>query len=233
MADEMIQALDQCERLTRRLRMMLALNLLALPFVGLLVFGGFTSRHPGPLLTDSLRVREVVIVDAKGVERVRLGTHLPDAVINGRRVSRGEDAAGILLYDDLGQERGGYVTFSPSRNVALTLDTRQHQAALFVADSSGGAAARLWRNDDWVEMRADEEGARLSVGQHRKLVFQQPTMTAAQAAAGCSDLKAELKQIKQQPPIEQILDECMMHMSGAVCRRCLGVKSTLQSRPLR
>src|SRR4051812_12835677 len=72
-------------------------------------------------ISQSLRVSELVVVDPKGVERVRIGGDLPDAVINGKRVPRGEKAAGVLLYDGTGQERGGYVTFEPSSNIALTL----------------------------------------------------------------------------------------------------------------
>ena len=57
------------------------------------------------------------------MERVRIGGDLPDAVIGGKRVPRGEKAAGLLMYDGTGQERGGYVTFKTIRNVVLTLDT--------------------------------------------------------------------------------------------------------------
>ncbi|UCF04886.1 MAG: hypothetical protein JSV33_13325 [bacterium] len=85
----------------------------------------------------SLRVTEFVVVDEAGVERVRVGGNLPDAVIAGKRVPRGERAAGVLLYDGIGQEHGGYVTWEPSGNVGLTLDSRKGQATLFVAGAAG------------------------------------------------------------------------------------------------
>jgi len=170
-----------------------------------------------------LRVREVVVVDDRGTVRVRLGAHLPDAMIDGRPVRRGDDATGILLYDNTGRERSGYVTFARSGHVALTLDTRDRQVALFVAGPDDGVAARLWRGDDWVEMRADVKGARLSVGRASGLVLQQPPMSDAEAAAGCSEMKEELRQVTPQPPMEQVLAACRRHMPDAACRKCLGV----------
>ncbi len=226
MEDELLRRVTQCEKVNRQLRALLGLNLLALPVALLALFGG-VAPHRDKLVQglDSLRLRELVIVDAKGVERVRLGSHLPGDVINGRRVPRREEAAGVLLYDDSGQERSGYVTFSPSRNVALTLDTRKQQVALFMAGPDDGVVARLWRKRDWVEMRADaDDGTRLSVGRNGKLVVQQPPITAAEGAAGCAAMRAEFEQLKQRPPVDTLMAFCMMRFPGTVCRRCLGVK---------
>jgi hypothetical protein len=89
--------------------------------------------------TQSLRVSELVVVDPKGVERVRIGGDIPDAVINGKRIPRGEKVAGVMLYDGSGQERGGYVTFEPSGNVGLTLDTKKRQTVLFAAGPDSGS----------------------------------------------------------------------------------------------
>jgi hypothetical protein len=192
-------------------------------FAGTAALGFRRPRLAASPAADSLVVREVVVVDSQGTVRVRIGAHLPAAVIHGRRVPRGEDASGILLYDDEGRERGGYVTFSPSRNVALTLDTRYRQVALFAADSGDGVAARLWSGTNWVDMRADTMGAHLSVGHSRELVFQQPPMTEAETAAGCSELKAELTHVAPQPPRERVLAACKEHMPDAACRECLGI----------
>src|SRR5207302_5200738 len=92
-----------------------------------------SAQTPQPLTVSELNV-----VDRDGTVRVRLGGELPDAVINGKRVPRGQRAAGVLLYDDTGVERSGYITFAPSGNVALTLDTRKNQTASFVADPEAG-----------------------------------------------------------------------------------------------
>jgi len=191
----------------------------------LTVLTGFAQHDPRqPQVTDILRVAELVIVDDNGVERVRLGGQLPDAVINGKLVPRGEEAAGIILYDDTGQERSGYVTFSPSGNVVLTLDTRKQQVALFAAGPEDGATVRLWRGEDWVEMRTDESGAHFTIGRANELVVQQPPMLEADANVLCSALTDELAQLKEKPPVEAVLKACKQRLTDAACRKCLGLR---------
>src|SRR5438445_501829 len=134
--------LDALERSNRQLRTLLLVSGLVLPLLAALAFTSFGGiQRNSPIVADSLLVRQLVVTDSQGTVRARLGAHLPDALIDGKRLRRGADIAGILLYDDTGRERGGYVTFSPSRLVALTLDTRDRQVALFAADSDDGAAA--------------------------------------------------------------------------------------------
>src|SRR6476660_5540728 len=106
-----------------------------------------TTRDVQP---QSLRVRELVVVDDKGVERVRIGANLPDPVIRGKRVSRGDPATGVMLYDRTGQERGGYVTFERGNQIALTLDNTDVQSALFVAPAEGGVALRISHGQDEI-----------------------------------------------------------------------------------
>jgi len=72
-------------------------------------------------LSDSLRVRELVVVDANGTPRVRIAAPLPDPIMLGKRFKRGGEVSGVLIYDSEGNERGGYVT-DEERNAALTLD---------------------------------------------------------------------------------------------------------------
>src|SRR5437763_15875135 len=219
MTTELLEQMSRCERTAQRLRVLLVLNALALPLTLSLAVSAFVSTRPNAAQpTDSLRVRALIVVDSNGMQRVRLGGHLAGA---GRAAS-GVQAAGMLLYDDTGRERSGYVTFVPTRSVALTLDTRQQQVALFIADSTQGAAARLWRGKDWVEMKADDEGTHLSVGRNNRLMFQQPPMSAVEKTAACNDLKSELKALTTPPPRQQIMDACMLHLSGSACRRCLG-----------
>src|SRR5207248_2687837 len=110
------------------------IRLLVLTNIALLIVAA------APKKPQVLTVSEVDVVDAKGVVRARLGADIPDAVVNGQVRHRGQKAAGLMLYDDTGQERGGYITFSPGRQVALTLDSSKQQTALFVASSEGGAA---------------------------------------------------------------------------------------------
>lgn len=69
---------------------------------------------------ETLRVREIVVIDERGTERVRIGAPLPDPIMLGKRSKRNGNVAGIMLYDGEGNERGGYVT--GERSIALTFD---------------------------------------------------------------------------------------------------------------
>jgi hypothetical protein len=144
-----IDRLDAFEREVRRLRIAVGVLVALIVPVAVLALaaGGImpTAIAQGP----SLRVHELVIVDDRGVERARLGGRLPDAVVNGQRLKRGGNAAGLLIYDDTGRERGGYITFDePSGNALLTLDTRGGQVAYLAADKQEGIALRD-RVTDW------------------------------------------------------------------------------------
>lgn len=89
--------------------------------------------------TDSVLVtRAISVVDARGVERVRIAAPLPDPIMLGRRFARGESVSGILIYDSEGNERGGYVT-DESRNAALTLD-EINRAAVHIGTNDRGEA---------------------------------------------------------------------------------------------
>jgi hypothetical protein len=212
--------MDSAELETRLRRWTVVLGLLIIALlVGTAVAWTTISRR------DVLRLRTLSIVDEHGVERVRIGGQLPDAMVNGKHVPRGEPAAGILLYDDTGQERGGYVTFSPSRNVVLTLDTRQRQVALFAAGPDDGAVARLWpaNGNDWVELRADAARTGVTVGRSNEIVFQEPPMSKTGAAAVCSGLQGDLRQLKTRPPVQEVLRACKERMPDAACRKCLGL----------
>ena len=197
---------------------------------GVLAITGFAAsgRVPSTVsLTDldSLRVRQLIVVDDSGTVRARVGGNLPDAVIRGHLVHRGDRAAGVLLYDNSGIERGGYVTFDKSGTVALTLDTRWQQVAILAADSAdnSGGAARLWRDRDWVEMRVDEGGPHFTAGKDGSVAFMAPTMTAGEAGAMCSALKGEVAQVKPPPPPSAVLQACKAHAPDGVCRKCLGL----------
>ncbi len=227
MDNELIARVTECEARYRRLRVFMwgvtfgFLLILAFVLTGWALLQRRLA-HP----SDTLRVKEVVVVDDHGVERARLGGNLPDPVINGKTMPRGQQAAGLLLYDDTGRERGGYITFSPNGVVALTLDTRSRQVALFAADPDDGATAKLWRGNDWVEMRSGEDGTRVNVGHASGLVLQEPPMSGAETTAFCSDLKGELSGMKEQLPAPQILAACKQRMSDAACRKCIGPSPT-------
>ena len=111
------------------------------------------AENPGEIL----RVKGLVIVDENGTERVWIGAPLPGQLVNGKREQRPSVQAGIVLYDDKGIERSGYVTDDKSGNVFLSLDDRNKQEAVFVADAERGTALRMWYDKDSAEIRVDPD----------------------------------------------------------------------------
>lgn len=94
---------------------------------------------------ESLTLRELVIVDARGTPRVRIAAPLPDPIMLGKRFQRGDPVSGILIYDDEGNERGGYVTGDGTRSAALTLD-EINRAAIHLGVSERGEAHVMLSN---------------------------------------------------------------------------------------
>ena len=164
---------------------------------------------------ESLTVAELIVVDERGVERVRIGSDLPDAVIDGKRVPRGTDVAGVMLYDTTGQERGGYVT-STEGNIFLTLDTRQGQVALLAAGPDGGSTVRLWHEDDAVELRSDSGGSRLTAVADGRVVFQRPRATPSEEA--CGQYRAALERLAR----DRVVAACQQRFTEEACASCLG-----------
>ncbi|HET7436707.1 MAG TPA: hypothetical protein VFN10_18505 [Thermoanaerobaculia bacterium] len=142
--DERLVRLEQtCRQLRRRANASIAC-------AALLVIGGITiAAKPTNAIDEDavLRVRGVIITDANGVERVRIGAPLPDPMAFGRRAERLGTLSGILLSDANGTERSGYVTSDELGEVFFTLDASPRQQALFLANAEGGANLSLWDND--------------------------------------------------------------------------------------
>jgi hypothetical protein len=217
MSDDLLERMTRFERSHKRLRFLVALNLIALPVSLSTLFTGFASSRNGFAYADSIRVNTIVVVDSKGVERVRLGGNLPG---EGRK-KEGSEAAGILLFDAWGQERSGYVTFSPNGYVGLTLDTKHQQVALFAADTVDGASLKLWKGDRKVIMSLGNDGARFSAVRKNRLVGQMPTMTSQEEATLCKSLKDELKELAKPLPAKDVMAICTQYMTDAACQRCL------------
>lgn len=166
-------------------------------------------------LFDSVRTKEITVVDAKGIVRARLGGDLPDAVMaNGHVAKRGSRAAGLIIYDEEGGERGGYVTQDEGSNAMLTLDSKYRQSVLLVAGPSEGQASalRLWTNGGSIEMRADEKGSRLSTADQTGVTTQQPVINLTPEAC------TEQKRLAQQHPGKRV---CQARFTDAVCQACL------------
>lgn len=172
-------------------------------------------------LPETLRVTELVVVDPAGVERVRVSGDMPDAVIEGQRIDRGSAAAGLMLYDRSGQERGGYVTWDAGDNVGLTLDGRAGQSALFVAGPDGSASLQIWHGGQALDLRADPNGARLSHSLAGRLQLQIPqiaTLSEATCALFRNGLRPEVPE-RLAPP--QVRDICTSRFSALACDTCL------------
>ncbi len=207
----------------RRLHLLIVLNIAVLLALATATCRTAAANDTKPQV---LTVSEVDIVDAHGVIRARLGGDLPDSVLNGKRVPRGQKASGLLLYDDTGQERGGYITFAPGRQVALTLDARDRpgQVAMLVADPDGSSALTLSNGNnlnDLVELRNDEElGPSVHVTKNNRVAFHQP----AQALDGiaktemCTEMRGALKSMTR----DQVLTVCRQRASEEACQACLG-----------
>lgn len=111
-----------------------------------------------------LKVRGIVIVDSLGIERVIVGSHLPEPNFsNGNRIAargKGGSVSGVMLYDHEGQERGGYVTDDGFGNAFLTLDSKTSQQVLLIAEPQGGATLRLWdRGNNSINLGVNAENA--------------------------------------------------------------------------
>lgn len=219
-----LERLAACERQIHTLRLALVAAAVSLVVLGTMTLLGAGPR-PAVAKDTSLRLRELVIVDDAGVERARLGGNLPDAVIEGKRVRRGAEAAGLLIYDATGQERGGYVTFGePNGNALITLDTRRGQVAYLAADPQEGAVFKIWTGGHSVELRADSGGARLTTNRDGRIGVQVPPLSREEMDAICAGITSEVAGLQEKPPLEDLLKACMQHMPEAECRKCLGAR---------
>ena len=131
------QALEDRLRMLAHLMVSLSIGAILAVVTG---FAGLSTAPASPVFpSDSVVVlRALSIVDARGVERVRIAAPLPDPIMLGRRFERGESVSGILIFDSEGNERGGYIT-DETRGAALTLD-EINRAAVHIATNDRGEA---------------------------------------------------------------------------------------------
>lgn len=165
---------------------------------------------------EPLTVPEIAVIDSRGTVRVRIAGDLPDAVVEGKPRPRGQRAAGVLLYDATGTERSGYVTFEPSGNVGLTLDTRKSQVASFIAGPESTGALRLFTKTSAVELRAEQDGPSIHAVHKGKVAFHEPPVENPQSTEMCKALRAATNL-----PAAQLLDACRARTSEAACQACL------------
>jgi hypothetical protein len=128
-----VSELMKIQRLERRVKL---LTFTSTASVLILIVCGWTFRQQQ---SEVLRVRQIVIVDEKGTERVWIGAPVPDPIVQGQRQKRSGPVSGIILLDGNGNERGGYVTSDGSGEVFMSLDREKAQETLFLANPGGGA----------------------------------------------------------------------------------------------
>lgn len=121
-----------------------------------------------------LKVRGIVVVDSLGIERVIVGSHLPEPnFANGHRIAgrgKGGSVSGVMIYDHEGQERGGYVTDDGFGNAFLTLDSKTQQHLLLISEPQGGANLMMWDKGNKISMGVNPENASLEIIKNNKKV---------------------------------------------------------------
>jgi hypothetical protein len=119
---------------------------LALSLAGILCLVAIGIGNPARVSAQStndkdgiLHIRGLVVEDADGHERLRLGAPLPDPLIHGVRRKRAGAVSGLLITDPDGNERGGYVTSDKAGEAFLTLDSEDDQQVMLLTNPKGGA----------------------------------------------------------------------------------------------
>jgi hypothetical protein len=121
-----------------------------------------------------IKVRGIVVVDSFGVERVIIGSHLPEpnlSTYGSRANSRGKiGVSGVMLYDAEGQERGGYVTDDNLGNAFLSLDSKTQMQLLLLSEPQGAAAIMLNSHDrkNTITLSTSDENASVKLKNNEK-----------------------------------------------------------------
>jgi hypothetical protein len=158
--NERIEQLERTvARMQRRERVVVLIGMILLAVTVAAIGMPRAIAKPGAdEVRENLRVRQLSIIDANGVERVRIGAPVPEPIILGKRTGRGGAMSGIILYDAEGNERSGYVTADDYPNVLFTLDSLARQHVLFMAEPQGSPSLSLFDKGGAVKMWVDEEG---------------------------------------------------------------------------
>ena len=133
--EKQVQLLQESNRSQR---LICALSCATTLILTLFVWSRTTSVSASTTDKDGvMRLRGLVVVDAAGNERVRLGAPLPDPLMRGVRVKRNGVLSGILLTDATGTERSGYAT-EEEGEAFLTLDSQHGQEMTLLSNAGGG-----------------------------------------------------------------------------------------------
>jgi len=208
--------MDRITLLERRYRRLLLLQALLGLALAVSLWNGTVTAQDEP---RQLRVSSIEVVDPAGTVRVRVGGELPPEVRNGRTMNR-PPIAGVLLYDETGRERGGYVTFAAQGDepapVALTLDTVDRQSVLFAAQDEG-AALKMWHEDQVFDLRVDGDGPSLHIVQDGEIAFHEPPEREPASSSWCRGLRDALERVSAQ----EVRKACLQRHSVEACSACL------------
>lgn len=163
----------------------------------------------------TIQARDITIVDKNGVVRARMSGDMPDAVMYGGRVAkRGGEAAGFMIYDKDGYERGGYVTFDHD-NAMLSLDSKHYMVASLIAgpDENGVGVLNLANKQHGLELRVDDDGGRMSVSEGRVVQQQTPAIDVLS-----KETCTRWRKIDKENPNKNV---CRSRYTEAACNRCL------------
>lgn len=165
---------ERTKKLERRLKIstvgwLMTVGLLLLP-----AWAWQATSASSDKLPDTLRLRQLTIVDGNGTERVVIGAPVPEPIMLGKRFTRGGKASGILLFDEEGNERSGYVTTDGYPNVLFTLDSLERQHALLLTEPHGATTFMAWDGDNSFELNVDRKSPKLKITRQGQTVFEQP-----------------------------------------------------------
>lgn len=220
MHQEATDRLDRLEREQARLKRRVSVQnwLLAGLAAVALSAGAFAGVQPGVGRFDRVVAKDITVVDAGGIVRARMTADAPDAVMAGGHVSkRGTKAAGFLIYDEQGIERGGYVTMDVGSNAMLSLDSKHRMLANMIAgpEESGTSVLNLRGGDKrQLELRVDSDGGRMSASAGGRVELQLPEILKL-APETCS----HWKDLDARYPDENV---CRSRFGEAACKACTG-----------
>jgi hypothetical protein len=119
MTDQQDQiAIEELEHRTKKLERTLKIVLTAcLLTVGVAFFSAWTWQEKSAQVMESLRVRQITVVDEKGTERIYIGSPLPDPVRDGKRIKRRMPSTGIAFNNAQGSEINGWAAFDDGSQV--------------------------------------------------------------------------------------------------------------------
>ncbi len=163
-----IRALEGRQRRTVWAAVALSVFLVCVLFIQWRQIG--RALHP-----EKLRVRQLAVVDERGVERVLIAAPLPDPMVLGHQRTRGGGIlSGIIIADATGTERGGYATGDNYANAILTLDGQGQQTTLLLAEPDGSTMFRIWNGDKGSLTMGVQENPFLNLKQNGRALMVAP-----------------------------------------------------------